>query len=507
MSSTYFDSRLASCPRAPSNPASATFVLTEGGKEANKLSWGSSREARGASEEVRTLRGKKRKTTKAVIRSLATLLLAVGLSGCSIFPFGTRANEGPTTVLKPTRATTRITLSDLPNGVFVGIAMSGGGSRAANFSTAILFELEELGFLRTVSAISSVSGSSLAAAYYGLGDDPKRWNRKKVRELLLTDFQTQWIARWFLPHNIVRYWLTDFDRSDIMKAVFDNVLFEGKTFGDMPKAGPKILINATSLTEERGFLFTDEAFERLNSRLDTYPVSHAVMASGAFPGAFHNVTLEDYSSPDSYMHLFDGGPSDNLGIETLLDIIRKLYDREDGKGPRGCFLFIVDAFPFERGKGRHERDTRKALDFIVDDNVLDSADVLLSLRRQDVLREVGFTRPDWIGKEPYQQFKVFPGKIGGPHCSAWHFTFQGLLSRTDLPPRAKGVGEVVNRISTQYRLHAPGPHTAQELQDRLYEAAHILVREDITNRQKACLWFRDRGFTDLPCLEEGEPAR
>jgi hypothetical protein len=101
--------------------------------------------------------------------------------------------------------------------------------------------------------------------------------------------------------------------------------------------------------------------------------------------------------------------------------------------------------------------------------------------------------------EPYQQFRVFPGDIGGPHCSAWHFTFQGLLFRTDLPPRAKVVGEVVNRISTQYRLHAPGAHPAQELQDLLFEAARILVRQDTASRKKACLWFRDHGFPNLPC--------
>ena len=45
------------------------------------------------------------------------------------------------------------------------------------------------------------------------------------------------------------------------------------------------------------------------------------MASGAFPGAFHNVTLVDFSRPDRYQHLFDGGPSDNLGVHTLLRVI------------------------------------------------------------------------------------------------------------------------------------------------------------------------------------------
>lgn len=209
--------------------------------------------------------------------ALVSILPIIELLGCSVLPLGTRANEGPAASRSVTRATTQIARHELGNDVFVGVALSGGGSRAANFSAAVLLELAELGFLRTVSAISSVSGSSLTAAYYGLfGSDPGR-----------------------------------------MKDVFDDILFEGKTFREMPHAGPKILINATSLPEEGKFVFTDEAFAELNSRLDTYPVSHAVMASGAFPGAFHNVTLEDYKS-GGYVHVFDGGAADNLGSRLCL---------------------------------------------------------------------------------------------------------------------------------------------------------------------------------------------
>lgn len=428
---------------------------------------------------------------------------ALGAFGCSVLPWYTAGNQGPTEAWQRTRATQRIDRRELPNDVFVGIAMSGGGSRAANFSAAVLLELEELGFLQTASAISSVSGSSLVAAYYGLfGSDRSRWNRERVKDLFLTDLQSRWIARWFLPHNAVRYWFTDFDRSDIMKGVFDDALFEGRTFGDMPGHEPKVLINATSLPNEGKFVFTDEGFAALNSRLDTYPVSHAVMASGAFPGAFHNVTLANYKA-GGYEHLFDGGPADNLGVETVREVVQQLYDPETGKGPRGCFLFIVDAYPFERGKGRSERDTRQFLDFIVDDNIADSADVFLTLRRQDILREAGFGEPGRVGVEPLRQFRVFPGKIGGPHCSAWQLTFQGLLSIPDLPPQARAVGKVVNGILTRYRLQDEEGRTAEGLQKSLYEAAHILVKQDENTLRKVCLWFRSNGFTDLPCLPGG----
>lgn len=423
------------------------------------------------------------------------LLMFVGLTACSILPFHTAANihlaEG--TQPSQTRATDEITLAELQNGIFVGIAMSGGGSRAANFSAAILLELEEMGFLQTASALSSVSGSSLTSAYYGLsGRDKNRWNREKVRDLFLTDFQTHWLARWFFPPYMLAYWFTDFDRSDIMKTVFDRFLFEGKTFSDMGEVGPKILINATSLISEKRFVFTEKKFENLDSRIDTFPVSEAVMASGAFPGAFHNVTLKDYrTKTERYVHLFDGGPADNLGVETLLEILEKLYSKENK--PRGCFLFVVDAYTMERGKGVYERDTRHFTDFLIDDNVMDSADVMLGFHRIETLKKVGVEKP---AVAPYAEFDV-PGSKD--KCWTWHLSFESLLRHGD---RAKAVRKVVNEIDTAYRLQATGLEKSmggQELQDYLFEAARILVREDKEHLKKTCQWFMGKGFTDLPC--------
>jgi NTE family protein len=226
-------------------------------------------------------------------------LLAAGLAGCVSLPFYTSANQ-PLPAIgapPPTRATLHLHGSDLPGGTFIGVALSGGGSRAANFSAAVLFELGRLGLLPDhVSAISSVSGSSLTAAYYGLnGRRPDRWNPDRLKTLLLTNFEVPWILRWFLPHNMFRYVVTDFDRSNILRGVFDDVLFHGRTFDNMGAHAPKIIINAAALgSVPVAFQFTEERFRELGSRLDTYPVSAAVVASGAFPGAFHPVTLRNY---------------------------------------------------------------------------------------------------------------------------------------------------------------------------------------------------------------------
>ena len=459
---------------------------------------------------------------------LAVIVLgALALNGCGMLPYYTRANSEYDGVPPSTRGTTTLTPDELPSGaVFVGIALSGGGSRAANFSAAALLELEALGLLDRATALSSVSGSSLTTAYYGLygsGRDPRRWTPERLKTLLGKNLESRWIARWFLPHNIARYWLTQFDRTDIMKDVLDSVLFEGKTFTALGLGLPKILINATRLSVGQRLVFTDDTFHALRSRLDTYPISHAVMASGAFPGAFQNVTLEDFSRQrpgaprrrSRFEHLFDGGPSDNLGVMTLLEMVRPLY-RDRHRRPRACFLVIVDAYIDNPEKDVRRRDARSGIDFIVDTNVVDASDALLSLRRRDILEQAGFRDTD-IGQQPVQEFPVLgpDSEEPGLRCQTWHLTFQRLLAwrrpearnpyeqferkpiqrkaLADEVKYATAVGAVVNQISTRYKLTGPAGCSSQALQEDLYEAARLLVREDRESLNAVCDWFDNQG--------------
>lgn len=50
----------------------------------------------------------------------------------------------------------------------IGLALSGGGYRAAAYHIGMLRALHKLGVLDKVDVISSVSGGSIIAAYYGL---------------------------------------------------------------------------------------------------------------------------------------------------------------------------------------------------------------------------------------------------------------------------------------------------------------------------------------------------
>jgi hypothetical protein len=54
---------------------------------------------------------------------------------------------------------------------FVGISLSGGGTKAAVFGAETLFYLQALGLLRQTAVVSSVSGGSFAASYYSVSCD------------------------------------------------------------------------------------------------------------------------------------------------------------------------------------------------------------------------------------------------------------------------------------------------------------------------------------------------
>src|SRR5262249_38363704 len=129
---------------------------------------------------------------------------------------------------------------------------------------------------------------------------------------------------------------THYDRADLMADIFDHLLFHRATFGDLPPR-PRLLINATT-NPGHSFTFTPAVFLCLGSRLDRYPRAMAVMASAAFPGVFNNFPLGCYAHgsanlgswaldpcnalrwkiPARYKHLYDGGATDNLGINAIL---------------------------------------------------------------------------------------------------------------------------------------------------------------------------------------------
>jgi predicted acylesterase/phospholipase RssA len=434
----------------------------------------------------------------------------------------------------------------MPDGrrVFIGIALSGGGSRAANFSAASLLELQRLGLLQRAAAISSVSGGSFAAAYYGIaGHDPIGWSEAELRKRLGYDFRRDWIIRWSYPHHILRYWFTPYDRGDLMSEVLQDVLFDGRpcrvtdmnayaqqTHCDphaMPGGSailPRIVINASDL-QGNNFTFTEEKFRNeLGSRLDTYPLAHAIMASAAFPGAFQNVTLEDYRSEGrrTYKHLLDGGPTDNLGIRAILRMLEKVQ-RNSPSALGGCMLVLVDAFADPLGVSqqlreahdqRFDKDPRRFTDFFFDDNLKDAFDDLLLNARRSMLEQLQYPAGKLQGEVATWVYQSAPLRGEPVKCLVWHLSFQRLpelehdvLGATQLAQRANAIktdlrlSETIHPRSSEERERSINSLANQrELQDVLYRAARILTRDD----QKSLDAVRERvnawGLAPVPSV-------
>lgn len=245
----------------------------------------------------------------------------------------------------------RATLPRDRDGCFVGLCLSGGGSRSANFAAACMFQLERVGLLQKVDYISSVSGGSLAAAYYCAGDpwDPAD-TQKKLTYPFATDLMIQTFA---MPWNWLALTFSDLDRSDLLANSFRDVLFtrDGRElrYADLRPDRPRLLVNATDLQSGRRFVFCNESFDELNSDLAKYPLAHAVAASAAVPVILHPVTLRDFSTRfKQYRHLIDGGITDNLGLRTLTEtyaaqVLTAQRDHQPDPYPHGAVFIVVDA--------------------------------------------------------------------------------------------------------------------------------------------------------------------
>ncbi len=251
------------------------------------------------------------------------------------------------------------------NEVMVLLAFSGGGTRAAAFSYGVLKELhgievsdagQTFRLSDEVDAISGVSGGSFTAAYFGLFRD--RIFEDYERVFLRRDVQGELTRQvMFNPVNWGRLLSPTFTRADLATQLYDETIFEHATFGDMQESGgPFVVINATEMTLGTRFQFTQNYFNPICSDLSDYPVARAVTASSAVPILFSPVTLtnragecgwqqpawvaEALDQPERtsrlynlaanisvledrekrpYLHLFDGGLADNLGLRAMLD--------------------------------------------------------------------------------------------------------------------------------------------------------------------------------------------
>ena len=99
-------------------------------------------------------------------RSLGCWLAALLLTSLSCTTADRPRAFSPDPRPAPTRATLQLGQKELADGRFVGLAFSGGGSRAAVFGAAVMKELDRVGLLSQADVLSAVSGGGLPAAAY-----------------------------------------------------------------------------------------------------------------------------------------------------------------------------------------------------------------------------------------------------------------------------------------------------------------------------------------------------
>jgi NTE family protein len=166
---------------------------------------------------------------------------------------------------------------------------------------------------------------------------------------------------------------------------YDKTIFRGGTFADMEaRKGPVIEINASDISIGERFTFNQSRFNLLCSDLAEFSVARAVAASSAVPVAFTPIALKNfdgcnYEEPEwlatartkedenlrlaslldamdsyldkenrPYIHLVDGGITDNLGLRTLYDRVELLGGaanaaRLTGQVPTNIVVMVVNA--------------------------------------------------------------------------------------------------------------------------------------------------------------------
>jgi NTE family protein len=252
----------------------------------------------------------------------------------------------------------------------IGLALSGGGSRAIAFHLGCLRALHDLGILDRVKVLSTVSGGSVIGALYALSDEPFPTFEQRVRATLtrglawpavrtavLTGEGPKALFCWMLtgslnvcflavsrtarllslvvpPEKRNRWGLDSWhppvrrfaSRTTIFRRAIDDELFRGAHLSDLKDKKLLLIINAADLRTGSAFYFTakESGSWRLGKLATTgIKLAHAVTASAAYPLFLPALDEElpfnrrDGSHRVERVTLTDGGVYDNLGLAPL----------------------------------------------------------------------------------------------------------------------------------------------------------------------------------------------
>lgn len=304
-------------------------------------------------------------------RTTPWIVLIVALAGCASRPINAPiAQFDPTRGYRPDLLIPKRQNND-PHTLLV-LSFSGGGTRAAAFSYGVLEELrrtevvvdgQHRRLIDEVDVITGVSGGSFTALAYALYGD--RLFDEYEERFLKRDVQGALLARTLNPFNWWKFIGGSAGRSELAAEYYDEILFEGATFGDLlGKSAPVAIATGTDLSTGSRFAFFQNDFDLICSDLNTIRLSRAAATSSAVPVLLSPVTFNNYggtcgyrypawvqdvANPESrvrpagrafqryremqsfqnseerpYIHLVDGGVSDNIGVRGVLESLEEL---------------------------------------------------------------------------------------------------------------------------------------------------------------------------------------
>ena len=197
----------------------------------------------------------------------------------------------------------RLEKGDNSDKLFVVVTFSGGGTRAAALAYGVMTGLRdapiswpqsEKSLLHEIDVISSISGGSFTAAYYGLFQDklfsefPRRFLHRPIEDELL--------GLLLSPANWMKLASSDFGRSDLVAEYYNREIFQGATYKELIARNqrPFVVLNATDMTMGSQFSFIQDQFDLLCSDLSAVPLARAVASSSAFPGLLTPLSFDNY---------------------------------------------------------------------------------------------------------------------------------------------------------------------------------------------------------------------
>ncbi|MBK7806306.1 MAG: patatin-like phospholipase family protein [Saprospiraceae bacterium] len=263
----------------------------------------------------------------------------------------------------------------------IGLALSGGGYRAAAFHLGTFRKLKELGILDQVDVISTISGGSIAGAFYCLNKD----NFQSFDDQLVNALQKSTIKRILISWSIllqllmflfvlilyfglcfnIDFWATDFgfcfesnnwyklfallylfiflifhfkfiSLTNLKIKAYNKIFFKGKMLCCLPDK-PELVMNATNLSTGTLFSFSkrkssdssylearkSSGLEEIEFNCNNMPIAKVVASSTCVPFAFDPVKIERhfFVNPEHFElvspRLIDGGIYDNQGIHKI----------------------------------------------------------------------------------------------------------------------------------------------------------------------------------------------